>query len=132
MRKLIIMLTLLSAVSCVNHDIGEVLLKRDEISLTIDGVEQFVYDPLTCQLAHNEKTDEFRVFDERLSGWFILKCDEKPTSEGQKVKANLSCSTAKGKKSFRDLTFSVEKTDEIGKIWMWCQDKSIGIVIKNL
>ncbi len=132
MKKLIFMMMLAAAVSCVRYDVDEVLLLREDVSLTLKGVEQFRYDPLTCQMSHNTATNEFRVFDDKLSGWFILKCDEMPANRGQEIKADLTWTASKSTKEMKDLNFKVEKIDKTGQIWMWCKKKSIGIVIKNL
>ncbi len=126
------MLALATAVSCVRFDFEEILLPREDISLTIKNVEQFSFDPLTCQISHNITQNEYRVFDDKLSGWFVLKCREMPANKGQVVKADLTWTASKSTKSMKGLSFKVEKTDNTGKIWMWCEDKSIGIVIKNL
>ncbi len=127
-----IMVSFICAVACNPYDIDEILLIRDDISLTLKGEEMFVYNPLTCQMSHNLKDNEYRVFDDKLSEWFHLICGEMPANKGQEFHADLSWSTAKGARKMNGLTFKVEKTDSEGKIWMWCEQKSIGIVIKNL
>ncbi len=132
MKRLVLMLIMLSAVSCIKFDVDEILLVRDDISLTVKGVEQFKYNPVTCQMSHNTSKNEYRIFDDKLSEWVILTCDEMPASEGQKLTADLSWTGSKRQESMKGLSFKVEKTDGSGKIWMWCKDKSIGIVIKNL
>ncbi len=132
MKKIIIIFILISAVSCVRYDIDEILLPREDISLTVRGVEQFSYDPLTCQMSQNTAKHEFRVFDDRLSGWFVIRCKERPSGEGQELTADLSWTGKTSTKALKDLTFRIEKIDPEGKIWMWCKQKSIGIVIKNL
>ncbi len=133
MKRLIITLAALyAAAGCVRFDIDEILLPREDISLTMKGEDQFTYNPLTCQMSHNSTTNEFRVFNDRLSDWFILKCQDRPGNVGQEVTADLSWTTDKSTRSMSGLTFRVEKTDADGTIWMWCKQKSIGIVIKNL
>ncbi len=132
MKKLILLLVLVSAAACNPYEIEEVLLPKDDISFTIRGVDQFTYNPLTWQISQNVRTNEFRVFDDKLSEWFIVKCDGKPAGEGQTLTADLSWTAASSTKEMKDLEFTVEKTDASGKIWMWCEQKSIGIVIKNL
>ncbi len=132
MKRLIIAAVMLAAVSCVEYDIDEILLVRDDISLTYKGMEQFRYNPVTCQISNNVTTNEYRVFDDKLSGWFILKCDDRPVNEGQEVIADLEWTAGKGNRSMADLVFEVEKANSEGKIWLWCKQKNIGIVIKNL
>ncbi len=132
MKKLIILMILSAAVSCVPYDIDEILLPREDISLTVKGEVQFSFNPLTCQMSHNSTTHEFRVFDDRLSEWFILKCAERPANEGQEVNADLTWTASSSTKTMEGLTFRIEKIDRSGKIWLWCKKKNIGIVIKNL
>ncbi len=132
MRKILILMILLSAASCIRYDVDEILLVRDDISLTVKGVDQYVYNPLTCQISHNKTKNEYRVYDDKLSGWFLLKCSDMPTDEGQNITADLSWTGDKRQEIMKGLSFKVEKTDGSGKIWLWCKDKSIGIVIKNL
>ena len=50
------------------YDIDEILLQREDISMTVKGAEQFVYDPVTCQLGYNEAENEFRVLDDNPHG----------------------------------------------------------------
>ncbi len=132
MKRLLILLVLASAVACDPYNIEEVLLPKDDISFTMRGVDQFTYDPLTWQISQNVTANEFRVFDDKLSQWFTIKCDAMPTSEGQTLTAELSWTAVSSTRVMKDLNFKVEKTDNSGKIWMWCEQKSIGIVIKNL
>ncbi len=132
MKRVIIMLAFICTVACNPYDMEEILLVKDDISLTLRGVEQFAYNPQTCQISHNHTTNEYRMFDDNLSEWVHLKCKEMPANEGQELQADLSWATAKGAKKMNGLTFRIEKTDSEGKIWMWCEQKSIGIVIKNL
>ncbi len=121
-----------AAVSCVRFDIDEILLPREDISLTVKDIDQFSYNPLSCQMSHNSTTNEFRVFDDKLSQWFILKCGDRLSHEGQEVAADLTWTASSSTKSLSGLTFRIEKIDQSGKVWMWCKKKKIGIVIKNL
>ena len=132
MKKIMIFLLLAAMTSCSLYDIDEVLLQRDEISMTMKGVEQFVYDPVTCQMSHNATTNEYRMFNDKLSDWLIVKCYERPSNEGQDITADVTWTASSSPKSIRGLTFSIEKMDASGTVWMWCRQKSIGIVIKNL
>ncbi len=132
MKKLIILSIFLAAAACTHVEIGEVLLPREDISMTIAAEEQFSYDPLTCQLSHNVRENEYRVLDDRLSKWFTLKCSAMPVNEGQEIQADLTWTGAKKIETLEELTFTVKKTDSEGKVWLWNEKKSIGIVIKNL
>ncbi len=125
-------LALVSLAACSPYDIEEILLPRDEISFTVKGVDQITYNPLTWQISQNVTNNEFRVFDDKLSQWFMVRCDERPANEGQTLTAELSWTASSSTRIMKDLSFEVKKTDKSGMIWMWCEQKSIGIVIKNL
>lgn len=132
MKKIMIFMLLAAMTSCSLYDIDKVLLQRDEISMTMKGVEQFVYDPVTCQMSHNATTNEYRMFNDKLSDWLIVKCYERPSDEGQDVTADVTWTASSSTKSIRGLAFRIEKMDASGTVWMWCRQKNIGIVIKNL
>ena len=128
----ILLVSLLALTGCKRFDIDEILLKRDELSLTVKGELQFSYDPLTCQIGQNITENEYRIYDDALSNWLIVKCNEKPTHEGQELKATVSWTTIDDIRKENDLEFEVHKIDSKGKIWMWNNSKDIGVVIQEL
>lgn len=133
MKRTIILIIIAAAASaCNRYDIEEVLLIRNDISLTWKGKEQIVYDPIECQLSHNHETNTFRVYDDALANWFMISCRARPSHEGQELSADVSWTTDNDTKHEKGLTFRVEKIDESGQVWMWNKSKNIGIVIKNL
>ena len=117
---------------CNRYDIEEILLQRDDISLTIKGEDALVYDPHTFQIGYNANKNEFRIFDDNLGNWFVLECNERPSSPGQTLTANLKWTTPNTTRTRNGLTFRVEKTDSEGHIWMWCDKEAIGVVVKEL
>ena len=126
------MVAMIAATSCVDNMIDEVLLVRDDISLTIREELVMSFEENTCQMGYNSARNEYRVYDEKLENWYILRCSAKPTSEGQKVKADLEYAKEKDVKTLEGLDFSVEKTSSDGLVWLWNKDRKIGIVINNL
>ena len=118
--------------ACQPQNIDEVLLSRSDISLTMKGELQMAFDENVCQLGYNTGRNEFRVYDEKLANYFILRCSAKPTSEGQVIKATLEYTTSGNTKTLSDLEFTVEKTSSDDLIWLWNRDKQIGIVVKSL
>lgn len=134
MRLRIFMTAVILSVAsgCNPYDIDEVLLHREDVSLTWKGKDQFVYDPITCQMSHNISTKEYRVHNDNLSDWFTIRCSETPSYEGQEITADVSWTGENSARSEKGITFRVEKTDASGCVWLWCKAKSIGIVIKNL
>lgn len=117
---------------CREYDIEEILLQREDISLTIRGEEILVYDEETFQIGYNSEKNEFRVFDDNLANWFVLKCSARPSTEGQEVKADLSWTSTNTTKTRKGLTFTVEKTGPEGFIWLWCEAEAAGVVVREL
>ncbi len=131
-KALLILASLLTLASCRQYNFEEILLPREDVSLTVKGKVQFSYSPETCQMSHNETDNIYRVFDDKLSNWFTVECRQKPVEEGQELTADISWTASSSTKSMKNLRFRIEKMGGSGRIWMWCEEKSIGIVIKNL
>ena len=126
-------LTLLLIYGCVGGvQPTEVLLPRTDISLTIKGEVQMTYDQKTCQIGYNDGTHEFRLINDKLTDWVIFRSDATPTDEGQKVTAYLEYTAADDTRKMEGLAFTVEKTAPDGHVWLWNEDKKIGIIIKTL
>lgn len=118
--------------SCDRFQPEDILLPKSEISLTIKGEDQIRYDQESWQLGHNAERNEFRAVSDKLTDWMILRCNAAPSTVGQSVKAYLEYTTSDDTKKLNDMTFTVEKTSPDGLIWLWNDDKKIGIVIKSL
>ena len=133
MRKTIFLaLLVLGLTGCRIYDIDEILLQRQDISLTVKGTEVLAYDPETFQIGYNERKNEFRVFDDNMGNWFVLTCKERPSAEGQTLKADIRWTATNTTRSRTGLYFKVEKTDSSGQIWLWCEDEAIGVVVREL
>ena len=131
-RIIYILAMMLAATACIDNTLDQVLLVREDISLSVREQVLMSFDENTCQLGYNSARNEYRVYDENLANWYILRCSAQPTSEGQTVKADLEYTTEKDVKSLTDLEFSVEKTSSDGLVWLWNKERKIGIIIKNL
>ena len=131
-RIIYILAIMLASTACIDNTLDQVLLVREDISLSVREQVLMSFDENTCQLGYNSARNEYRVYDESLADWYILRCSAQPTSEGQTVKADLEYTTEKDVKSLTDLEFSVEKTSSDGLVWLWNKERKIGIVIKNL
>lgn len=132
MKRMTIILAAIALVTgCSLYDVTEVLLSRNDISLTCRGVEEFIYIPETCQMGYNDKTNTFYVYEDKLANWFSIVCDNDPSAEGQELTADVSWTSKTSTKAFSDLVFKVEKIDADGRIWLWNSTQAIGIVIKK-
>lgn len=133
MRYHIIILTfILLFSSCTSKsEMAEALLQSQDISITWKGNVQVSYNPETFQLGYGSANNEYRVYDDKLAYWFIVRCSEKPTSEGQIVNAYISWTGANKTYECKDTKLTVKKTDSTGLIWLWSQAESLGIIIKN-
>lgn len=132
-RRLFFMVSVLLALSsCQQYNIEEILTSRNDISLTIKGDLQMSFNENRCQLGYNTERNEFRVYDETFADWFILRCSAKPTSEGQEIAATLEYTTAKNTQTIKGLNLKVHKVSSEGLVWLWDDDKAIGIVVKTL
>ena len=127
-----LVLTFLLTTSCVGLQPSEVLLPRTDISLTVKGDVQITYDHKLCQIGYNELNHEFRLINDKLTDWMIFRSDATPAEVGQKVNAYLEYTVADDTRKMSDVTFTVEKTDSEGLVWMWNHEKSIGLIIKIL
>jgi hypothetical protein len=125
-----IVLTLMSIAGCIGPQPDEVLLPRTELSLTIKGETIMEYDPATCQIGYSSERNEFRLVNDKISDWIIFRSDATPTNVAQEVKASLEYTLQNSTKKLNDLTFTVEKTNPLGQVWLWNKEKKIGIVIK--
>ncbi len=130
-RLLLLMILALMACGCI-YDMEEILLQREEVSFTWKGDPQFVYNPLTCQLSQNGSDNTYRMHDDKLADWVVVKCSAKPDTEGQSLTADITWTTSSSTKVERNLKFTVQKTASDGRVWMWNKSKRIGIVVKNL
>ena len=127
-----IALMLAASTGCNRYHVEDILLPRNEISLTVKGADQIIYDEESWQLGYNDERNEFRIVNDKLNNWVILQCDAVPSTVGQSVTAYLEYTTSNDTKKLNALTFTVEKTSTEGLIWLWNDDKKIGVVVKDL
>lgn len=131
-RKLILLIAAIAITGCCSFDLEEVLLPREDVSITQKGRLIMSYDPLTCQMSHDHTDNLYRVYNDAISDWFSVRCNTAPLNVGQEITADVSWTTHDDTKSEEGLRFTVEKTSVDGMTWMWNKSKNIGIVIKNL
>jgi len=123
---------LFSLCGCKEYNVEEILLLREDISLTVKGETVISYDASDFQMGFNSKRNEFRVHDDLMANFFILSCSEIPTSEGQTIHVDMTWTGKTKTYTETDLKFSVEKVDDSGLIWLWNSSDKIGVVIKDI
>ena len=132
LKNIFLILSILAAAGCNRYDVDEILLVRDDISLTWKGVEQFCYNPADCQMGYNASKNEFRAQADNLSSWFVITCSEMPASEDGEIEADISWTGVTYTRSMKGLEFKVKKMSGDGMIWLWCKSAKIGVTIKKL
>ena len=136
MRKIAIYLVGLIAFLCAfgcnpPYDMEEVLMSRDDISLTVKGEPVFVYDSDNCQTAYNIDRNEYRAMADDASEYFILKAEQSLSHINQEFKADLTYTVNQKEKKLKGLVFTIEKiSNNEGLVWLWCSSRSIGLVIR--
>ena len=116
---------------CNPYDVEEILISRDDVSLTIKGNPVFVYDEGTCQVAYNSDRYECRAMTDDATSYFVLKAHERMTHAFQEFSADLTYTKSGNVVAEKDLSFRIEKIDNsTGLVWLWCSDDAIGVVVK--
>lgn len=132
MKRILLTALIIMVTGCNRFDVDEILLQRDDVSLTIRGEVIFSYDPGTCQMGYNSENNTFRAYDDDLGHWFILSCRATPDTEGQSLMADLEYTTQTDTKKIRNLEFTLKKNDRNGNLWFWNDERKIGVVVKRL
>lgn len=116
---------------CNPYDVEEILISREDVSLTIKGEPIFVYNDGTCQVAYNADRYECRAMTDDVTQYFIVKAHERMTHAFQEFTADLTYTYAGNVVSEKDLLFRIEKiNNSTGLVWLWCKDSAIGVVVK--
>lgn len=90
------------------------------------------YDPLAWQYSFNREKCEFRAHTDNMSDYYCLTLNCVPTSEGQKAKGSITWTSRSDVITRKGLTFSVERVDRSGHLWLWCKKERIGAVVQIL
>lgn len=132
MKRLTIILAvlpLLAGCTTPSWSYGSMFSGNEDIALIWKGQKQVGYEEDSYQIGYNSGRHEYRVYDDKLSNWFIVRCSEKPVTEGQKITAEVSWAGKSRTKELKDVEFTVKKTDETGLVWLWSQKERIEVVI---
>ena len=126
-----IFLLCLIAAGCSPYDIDEILLERDDLSMTLKGKEVYSFNPDEAQIGFNASSGEYRIFNEDFTGWVILIWEDRPMNVGQKVRMDVRWKIKKNPRETKGLEFEVMRTDANGMMWLWNSSDKIGVTIKD-
>ena len=133
MKKLILLVSLAVLAACSPKEtVDEVFVQSTDIQLRIDGVTLHTYQPLTWQLGSNRSRRQFRVMKDDGTASYTLTCSEWPAQLDQALEADLEWTSGSSVKNESGLSMKVVKTDADGTVWLWCNDKKIGVSIRTL
>ena len=131
--KILMLGILLTAMaSCDRYNVQEVLLSREDISLTWKKEPQVVYEPLTWQLGYNAGRNEFRVNDDSMANYFVFRSNARPDTEGQEVTAYVEWTVRTNIKRYQNLKFEVRKVSPDGRVWLWNKSQKVGVTLYYL
>ena len=126
-----VLVVLVCACGRNQYDIDEILISRDDVSLTVKGEPVFLFDSDNCQVAYNDERNEYRAMIDDMSDYFVLKAHEKLSHINQEFTADLTYTLPNKVKKETNLVFVIEKiSNDDGLVWLWCADKSIGLVVR--
>lgn len=133
MKKLILLVSLAVLAACSPKEtVDEVFVQSTDIQLRIDGVTLHTYQPLTWQLGSNRSRRQFRVMKDDGTASYTLTCSAMPAQLDQTLQADLEWTSGGSVKNESGLSMKVVKTDADGTVWLWCNDKKIGVSMRTL
>ena len=128
---MIFVLAVLTLAACAEYDINEVLLVRDDVSLTLRGKPQYVFAADDGQMATNADRTIYRYMTDDLMNWLEVKCQSKPGGVGEKIIADIKWKSKISSGEENNLEFEIKHTDGSGMIWLWNKSNNIGLVIRD-
>lgn len=131
-RILTLMLVCIAAASCQGSKVDPEFVGTNTTGLTVKGQKIFVFDSMNCQTSFKRESCEYRSFTDNMSDYYCVRLEYVPTQEGQKVKGELKWTSKSEILSKKGLSFTVEKTDRSGRLWLWCRKESIGVLVQTL
>lgn len=131
-RFTIFFAALMVLTGCVQYDIDEILLAKTEISISLRGQVIYDFDPCKGQYAYIPSSNEYRMMDDDAKSWLVVRFDQKPNIEGDKVIASAEWKTKSKIGKVDDVEFKVERVSGDGLIWLWSGDEKMGLIIKDI
>ena len=118
------------AIACCNGRNGydRDFVESETISLTVNKVKTFEYDPFTCQLGYNDAKREFRVSTDNMSDYIVISLSKSPSSKGEQVTGSISWTGSDYIRDLHNQSFQTVKVEH-GKIWLWNQANKLAVII---
>ena len=130
---MVVIIAALALVSChKGNGYDKARLADGTVSLSVGGATAFVYNPLTCQMAWNGATRQFRAGTDNMSDYFVVKLSSVPSASGQTMTGDLTWTTSSSVSSLSALPLEVMQVDGEGTVWLWSQKQKAAIVMKVL
>lgn len=129
--------TALTAIICLllsgcQGKVDPEFINSSTIGLQVKESVVFEYNPLTWQSSFNREKCEFRSHTDNMSDYYCLSLNMVPTGVGQKAKGDIEWTAKSNIASKTGLTFTVERMDRSGRLWLWCKKERIGVTIQAL
>ena len=133
---IILLTAIVTLVSCKGNknkiEMDQEMYNSDQISLMFNGKKVFTFTEGTMQLGFNRSLKQFRAGNDDMSSYFVITCNELPTTVGQEVRGEIKWTSGSSVKTASGLTFKVEKYEDTGLVWLWCAADKTGAVVKIL
>lgn len=134
-KTICIALVSLSVSGCVNGVSGleQSFVEHDTMHLAVKGDIVLAYNPNNCQCAFSPSSAEFKVCEDNMKDYYILRCNRVPSEVGDNVKCDIEWTTYDNVKKRNNLDFKLVKSDQSsGTIWLWCSSARIGAAVRIL
>ena len=131
-KILVVSLVAMAFSCCRNNEIDSAFLENESIHLRVNGKNLFDFKEMSCQLGYNDYKQEYRVHDDTMADYYIVKLYEKPSEEGQSVTGEIEWTTSSDIVKKRDISFKVVKINSDHKMWLWEKTNKIGAVVMAL
>lgn len=120
-----------AASSCAEKELQEeFVVSPAEFGLTIKGTRYDRFAEETCQYGYMESNHEFRVSNDNMSDYYVLRLDRIP-GVGEETSGELVYTTEDNIVSKPGLKFKLLKVEK-DYYWFWNKRNSIGTVVRKL
>lgn len=126
----------LLAAGCAGNELREEFIapENDVLGLQEKGNQIFEYDIATCQYSYLPDSREFRIGDDAMNNYFILKLSNIPSlndeTTGTLIYTTESSILTKSSLNFK--LVKVEQTKDGRMLWLWNKKSQYGVVVMEI